>query len=204
MGSNPTRRIVKILVLGAGGAVGSHLADEAIRRGHDVTGAGREAVRDAGTVAAAAAGHDVAINAAFNRSRPQSLLEILHALLAGLEQAGVRRLIVVGGAGTLEAEPGRLVMDLEDFNPDYRAEAQAHLDALHVLQSTGAPTEWTVITPPRGFDDSGRTGSFRTGRDELLLDDEGRSRISMEDFAVAVLDEAENPRHSRARFSVAY
>ena len=204
MGSNPTRRIVKILVLGAGGAVGSHLADEAIRRGHDVTGAGREAVRDAGAVAAAAAGHDVAINAAFDRSRPESLLEILRALLAGLEQAGVTRLIVVGGAETLEAEPGLLVMDLEDFNQDYRAEAQAHLDALRVLQSAEAPVDWTVITPPRSFDHSGRTGSYRTGGGGLLLDDDGRSRISMEDFAVAVLDEAENPRHSRARFSVAY
>ena len=204
MGSNPTRRIVRILVLGAGGSVGSHLADEAIRRGHDVTGAGREAVRDAGAVAAAAAGHDVAINAAFDRSRPESLLDILHTLLAGLEQAGVTRLIVVGGAGTLEAEPGRLVMDLEDFNPDYRAEAQAHLDALRVLRSTDTPIDWSVITPPRSFDDSGRTGSYRTGGGGLLLDDEGRSRISLEDFAVAVLDEAESPRHSRARFSVSY
>jgi len=61
-----------------------------------------------------------------------------------------------------------------------------------------------VITPPRSFDDSGRTGSYRTGGGGLLLDDEGRSRISLEDFAVAVLDEAESPRHSRAPFSVAY
>src|SRR5262249_53883779 len=136
---------VKILVLGAGGEVGSHIADEAIRRGHDVTGAGREAVRDADSVAAAAAGHDMAITAAFDRSRPEARLDILGALLTGLGRAGVHRLIVVGGAGTLEPEPGRLVMDLDDFNPDYRAEAQAHLDALHLLQQAETPVEWTVI-----------------------------------------------------------
>jgi putative NADH-flavin reductase len=193
---------MRILVLGAGGAVGSHIADEAIRRGHDVTGAGREAVRDADSLSAAAAGHDVVINAAFDRSRPESLLEILRALLGGLPRAGVERLILVGGAGTLEAEPGRLVMDLVDFNPDYQAEAQAHLDALRALMQAETPLDWTVITPPRTFDDSGRTGAYRTGGDELLLDDEGRSRLSLEDFAVAVLDEAETPRHPRARFSV--
>ena len=121
---------MRVLILGAGGGVGSRIVGEARSRGHDVTGAGREVVRDADTVAAAAAGHDLVISAAFDRSRPDSLLEILDALLHGLPRAGVERLILVGGAGTLEVEPGKRVVDLDDFNPDYKAEALAHADAL--------------------------------------------------------------------------
>jgi putative NADH-flavin reductase len=197
---------VKILILGATGTVGSHVADEAILRGHEVIARGRDSVRatDADSVARAAAGQDTVVSAAFDHANPETLLEIIAALLTGLERAGVRRLIVVGGAGTLEAERGRLVLDLDDFNPAYRAEAQAHLDALGILRTAQTPVEWTVITPPRRFDDSGRTGSYRTGEDELLLDEAGLSRISLEDFAVALLDETEKPRHVRARFSVAY
>jgi putative NADH-flavin reductase len=195
---------MRVLILGAGGGVGSHIVEEARSRGHDVTGAGRDAVRDADTVAAAARGHAVVINAAFDRSRPDSLLEILEALLGGLPRAGVERLIVVGGAGTLEVEPGKRVVDLDDFNPGYKAEALAHADVLELLRKADTPLDWTVVTPPRSFEDSGRTGSYREAADALLLDADGLSRISLEDFAAAILDEAETPRHARARFTVAY
>jgi putative NADH-flavin reductase len=195
---------MRVLILGAGGGVGSHVAEEARGRGHDVTGAGRDAMRDADAVAAAARGHDVVINAAFDRSRPDSLLEILQALLAGLPRAGVDRLILVGGAGTLEVEPGKRVVDLDDFNPDYKSEALAHADALALLRAADTRLDWTVVTPPRSFDESGRTGSYREAADALLLDADGLSRISLEDFAAAILDEAESPRHTRARFTVAY
>jgi len=197
---------VKVLVLGARGGVGSRIVDEATGRGHDVTQGARDLVdvTDAGSVGHAAAGHDLVVNAAFDRARPESLLEVVRALLAGLEEAGVPRLILVGGAGTLETADGGLVMDLPDFNPDYRAEAQAHLDALRLLRQSETQVDWTVITPPRSFDESGRTGAYRTAGDELLLDGNGASRISLEDFADAILDEAESPRHPRARFSVAY
>jgi putative NADH-flavin reductase len=195
---------MRVLILGAGGGVGSHIVEEARSRGHDVTGAGRDAARDADTVAAAAAGHDLVISAAFDRSRPDSLLEILEALLHGLPRAGVGRLILVGGAGTLEVEPGKRVVDLDDFNPDYKAEALAHADALELLREADTPLDWTIVTPPRSFDDSGRTGSYREAAKEPLVDAEGLSRISLEDFAAAVLDEAESPRHRRARFTVAY
>jgi uncharacterized protein len=206
VGSNPTRRIVKILILGASGTVGAHIAAEALRRGHDVTAAGRDDITatDAGGVAHGAAGHDVVVSAAFDRSNPEALLDIVRALLAGLARAGVERLILVGGAGTLVAQDGRPVMDLDDFNPAYRAEAQAHRDALALLREAETRIDWTVITPPRSFADGGRTGSYRTGSDELLLDENGLSRISLEDFAAAVVDEAETPQHLRTRFSVAY
>ena len=197
---------MNILVLGAGGAVGSHVVEEARRRGHQVTAATRDLVdaTDPNSVAAAAAGQDVVVSAVINRSDPGMIVSVAQALLTGLEQAGTPRLILVGGAGTLEVEPGRRVVDLEDFNPHYKAEALAHADVLELLQQTATPVSWTVITPPRRFDDSGRTGSYRVGADQLLLDDDGLSRISLEDFAVAIVDEAENPRHSGARFSVAY
>ena len=96
------------------------------------------------------------------------------------------------------------MVDLDDFNPDYKAEALAHADALGLLREADTPLDWTVVTPPRSFDDSGRTGSYREAAEELLVDAEGRSRISLEDFAAAILDEAEKPRHARARFTVAY
>jgi uncharacterized protein len=193
---------VKILVLGARGSVGSRIADEARRRGHEVTEGRRDTIdaTDPESIGRAAAGHDVVISAVIDRSVPETVVRVARALLA----ASVPRVIVVGGAGTLQAEPGRLVMDLGDFNPDYRAEARAHLQALELLRAAHEPIEWTVVTPPRSFDDLGRTGSFRVGGDELLLDDEGRSRISPEDFAVAVLDEVEKRQCVRTRFSVAY
>jgi putative NADH-flavin reductase len=197
---------VRVLILGAGGGVGSHILEEALRRGHEVTAGTRDLVdaTDPESVAAAAAGHYVVISAVINRSDPPMIVSVAHALLAGLEQAGVQRLIVVGGVGTLEVEPGKRVVDLDDFNPDYRAEGLAHADVLERLRHATTPVSWTVITPPRRFDDSGRTGSYRVGGDELLLDENGVSRISLEDFAVAILDEAEHPRHARSRFSVAY
>ena len=193
---------MKILVLGAGGSVGSHIVEEARGRGHDVVASTRETVdaTDAESISHAAAGNDAVISAVINRSEPETVVRVVQALLA----ARVPRTLVVGGAGTLEAQPGRLVMDLDDFNPDYRAEAQAHLDALHLLRQPDTAIDWTVVTPPRSFDDSGRTGSYRTGGDELLLDADGASRISLEDFAVAFVDELERPAHGRARFSVAY
>jgi uncharacterized protein len=193
---------MRILVLGARGSVGSHIAEEARRRGHDVTAAGRDTLdaTDPQSIARAADGHDAVISAVISRADPETVVRVVRALLA----AGVPRTIVVGGAGTLETEPGKLVIDLDDFNPDYRAEAQAHLDALRLLDQAETRVDWTVITPPRKFDDSGRTGAYRTGGDALLLDAEGASRISLEDFAVAIVDEVERPAHSRTRFSVAY
>jgi putative NADH-flavin reductase len=196
---------VKLLVLGASGAVGSRLVREALRRGHDVTAPSRDVVdaTSADSVANAAAGHDVVLSAVINRSAPEMLLDVARALIEGLERAGVPRLIVVGGAGTLELEPGRLVMDADDFNPDYRAEAKALLDVLHILREAETPVDWTYITPPRGLAPGERTGLYRLGGDRILYDAEGRNRLSMEDFAVAILDEAEEARHTRTRFSVA-
>jgi putative NADH-flavin reductase len=196
---------VKILVLGARGQVGSRIVDEALRRGHDATAGTRDVVdaTDPDSVANAAAGHDVVVSAVINRAAPEMLRDVARALLAGLERAGTQRLIVVGGAGTLELEPGLLVLDAPDFNPDYRAEAQALLDVLTILRDADTPVDWTYITPPRGLAPGERTGSYRVGGDAILYDNEGKNRISMEDFAVAILDEAEHPQHARSRFSVA-
>jgi putative NADH-flavin reductase len=197
---------VKILVLGAGGAVGSRLVQEALRRGHEVTEGTHDVVdaTNAASIAAAAAGHDVVLSAVIDRSAPELLVDVARALLDGLGRTGVPRLLVVGGAGTLELEPGRLVMDGDDFNVDYRAEAKALLDVLRILQAADTPVDWSYITPPRGLEPGERTGSYRVGGGQALFDAEGESRISMEDFAVAMLDEAEHPRHVRRRFSVAY
>jgi putative NADH-flavin reductase len=197
---------VRILVLGARGAVGSRFVQEALRRGHEVTEGTRDVVdaTDAESVAAAAAGHDVVLSAVIDRSAPERLVDVARALLAGLERAGAPRLIVVGGAGTLELEPGLFVLDSDDFNVAYRPEAAALLEVLRILQAAATPVDWSYITPPRGLAPGERTGSYRVGSDQVLVDQEGKSRISMEDFAVAALDEAERPQHTRRRFSVAY
>lgn len=196
---------MKILVLGAHGAVGSRIVAEARRRNHHVTAAGREVdATDATSAAAAAFGHDVVISAAFDRRRPAKLLEMTEMLLEGLERAEVPRLLMIGGAGTLETRPGVHVLDGADFNPDYKPEAQAHLDALRLLQGSDTPVEWSVVTPARGLAPGDRTGSYREGSDAILYGADGKNRISMEDFAVAIVDEAERRAHPRARFSVAY
>jgi uncharacterized protein len=95
-------------------------------------------------------------------------------------------------------------MDSEDFNAAFKPEAMAHAEALEVLREADTPVEWSYISPARNLVPGGRTGAYRVGGDRMLLDEDGMSRITMEDFAVAMLDEVENPRHPRTRFSVAY
>jgi putative NADH-flavin reductase len=112
------------------------------------------------------------------------------------------RLIVVGGAGSLEVSPGVQLVDTPDFPPAYKKLALAHRDALEIIRK--APFDWTYVSPSAEIDEGSRTGHFRTGANQLLVDSSGRSRISMEDFAVAILDEVEKPKFSRARFTVGY
>jgi putative NADH-flavin reductase len=126
------------------------------------------------------------------------------ALLDGLRVTGVR-LLLVGGAGSLLAPDTGLpiVDDARYVSPAWRAIAVACCDQYAVCKAE-AETDWTYLSPPALLQPGERTGSYRLGRDILLVDAEGRSAISMEDLAVALLDEAESPRHRRARFTVAH
>jgi len=203
---------MKIAIIGATGRVGTRLVDEALRRGHTVTAVARQAgklpaqpnltTRDADAadtkaLAAAIAGSDVAISTVrFEHTRAAQIVGAVKA-------AGVPRLLVVGGAGSLYVAPGVQLVDTPGFPDAYKPEALAGRDFLDALRAETA-LDWTFLSPAALFEPGTRTGAWRTGGDTLLSDAAGKSWISMEDYAIAMLDEVEKPAHPRQRYSVAY
>jgi carboxymethylenebutenolidase len=211
---------MRIAVFGALGNVGSRVVAEALSRGHEVTcvirreaqlssipGEAQGRIADAGNaeqVAALCAGHDLVIGATRPApGREGDLVSMTKALLAGTARAGVR-LILVGGAASLKVpDTGGLVLDDSRYVPDFvRGIAVASRMQLEACK-TDADADWTYLSPPALLVPGARTGRYRIGRDELLVGADGISTISIEDFAVALLDEAESPAHRRARFTVA-
>lgn len=201
-----------VALIGATGAVGTRLLNELLSRGHTVTGIARSAgaleprdgltvrVGDAGDrsgLPALLAGHDAVIAAT-------KFLSTDHrALVDAVKAAGVPRLLVVGGAGSLEVAPGKALIDTPEFPAAYHAEASAGRDVLTLLRSEGE-LDWSFLSPSALLLPGTRTGVFRLGGDSLLVDAEGKSHISIEDFAIALIDELETPKHSRQRFTVGY
>ena len=113
------------------------------------------------------------------------------------------RLLVVGGAGGLEVAPGVQLIDTPEFPAQWKATAEGARQALALLRQE-TTLDWTVLSPSAHLEPGQRTGTFRTGTDGLLVDASGNSRISLEDYAVAMIDELEKPTHSRSRFTVGY
>ncbi|PSL58495.1 hypothetical protein B0I31_101714 [Saccharothrix carnea] len=195
-----------ITVFGAFGSVGRRVAEEARRRGHEVTavsrrsGAGGE-VGDARVVADVvrlSAGRDLVISATRPvDGREGELVEATRALLAGVARTGVR-LLVVGGAATLVTPQGHTVEEAPDFPDGLKPIARACAEQLAVCRADRV-ADWTYLSPPAVLEPGGRTGVFRLGGDEQV-----GTTISIEDFAVALLDEAETPKHQRTRFTVGY
>ncbi|QDD66851.1 NAD(P)-dependent oxidoreductase [Herbaspirillum seropedicae] len=203
---------MKIALIGASGNVGSRILDEALRRGHNLIAIARDAskiaqrtgvtvvaadVKDAAALSAAIKGADVVISS--GRFTTFGAADLLPAVKA----AGVKRLAVVGGAGSLEIAPGKALIDTPEFPAEYLPEAAGGRDFLNALR-TESELEWTFLSPSAMFVAGERTGQFRLGKDALLVGDDGKSWISYEDFAVALLDELEQPQHVRARFTVGY
>ncbi|WP_341736036.1 NAD(P)-dependent oxidoreductase [Microcoleus sp. CAWBG640] len=216
---------MKLALFGANGMAGSRIVSEALMRGHDVTAIVRDASRfsisgdrlnvvvgnvlDAGSVAEIVTGHDAVISAAgpgvATANDPilaRDIVTAAYALIDGLSRAGINRLVVVGGAGSLEITPGVQLVDTPDFPEQYRAASLAHREALGVYKT--ADLDWTFISPAAEFEAGERTGRFRLGGDMLVVDEQGRSRISAEDFAMALIDEVESPQFIRRRMTVAY
>ncbi|MFC9324713.1 NAD(P)-dependent oxidoreductase [Kitasatospora sp. NPDC057015] len=212
---------MRITVFGAAGNVGSRVVAEALARGHEVTAVVRDAARfadldpaaraltgDAGVVedvVRLTGGQDLVISATRPApGREGEFAAVTRALLAGLARTGVR-LLVVGGAGslTVPGSGGALVTDDPHFPAEWRPIAQACGEQLAVCRAEPA-VDWAYVSPAALLEPGVRTGGYRLGADELLVDDRGVSAISMEDLSVALLDEAERPRHHRARFTVAY
>jgi putative NADH-flavin reductase/pimeloyl-ACP methyl ester carboxylesterase len=210
---------MKIALFGAGGHIGRRILEEALSRGHQITAVVRDSTRlslsherlnfvtgdvlDPASVATAVAGQDVVISAVGPgpNSSPQMVVDAARSLIGGLTRAGVRRLMVVGGAGSLEVAPGVQLVDTPEFPAAWRAIALAHREALEVYRS--ADLDWTYLSPPTFIEPGRRTGRYRLGSDQLLTNEQGESRISMEDYAVALLDEGESPQFVRRRMTVA-
>ncbi|QUN27067.1 NAD(P)-dependent oxidoreductase [Cupriavidus sp. KK10] len=203
---------MKIAIIGATGRVGTRLTDEALRRGHQVTAIARHASKlpardgvttrdvdatDSAALAAALAGNDVVISSArFAQLNAQQVT-------SAVRQAGVPRLLVVGGAGSLCVAPGVQLVDTPNFPDAYKPEALAGRDFLNALRGE-QQIKWTFLSPSALFEPGERIGKFRVGEETLLSDAAGKSWISMEDYAIAMLDEIEKPAHSRQRFTVGY
>ncbi len=208
---------MKIALFGTG-MIGSRIAREAQSRGHQVTVVARTPgklpkdlavhevqgdARDVDSIVRAVRGHDAVISAVGAGTGDQSgLLEASKALLKGVKQAGVPRLLVVGGAGSLEVKPGLQLVDLPEFPAAYKAPALAHREVLGLVRQ--ADLDWTYLSPAALITPGERTAKFRLGGDQLVADAKGESRISAEDYAVAMLDELEQPRHIRQRFTLGY
>lgn len=126
-----------------------------------------------------------------------------HAILAAVKATGTPRFLLVGGAASLEVAPGKLLFDTPEFPGVYKATARGAKDALALLRQE-TELDWTVLSPAAEIFPGERTGQFRLGTDQLLSDDQEQSRISVQDYAVAMIDELETPRHSCQRFCVAY
>jgi len=158
---------------------------------------------DPASVADAAAGADVVVSAyGPGPAKPELLLDATRSLIAGVEASGVKRLIAVGGAGTLEVAPGMKLVDTPDFPPEWKTIAIAHGEALELLRAS--KLDWTSVSPAAYIHPGERTGYYRTATDQLIVNDKGQSEISAEDYAIAIADEVEKPKHIRARFTAAW
>jgi hypothetical protein len=202
---------MKVALIGATGNAGSRILTELTPRGHTVTAIVRHPekvpaqpgvtaqkgdVFDVQGLAGLLKGHDAVISSVhFTASDPRKLIEAVRA-------SGVKRYLVVGGAGSLEVASGLRLIDTPDFPEAYKAEATAGAAFLDLLRGE-SELEWTFLSPSALFVPGERTGEFRLGKDQLLANEQG-SRISFEDFAVALVDELEQPAHSRQRFTVGY
>jgi len=216
---------MKIVIFGATGNVGRQLVKEALSRGHQVVGVVRDpqAVQspdarvtlhrgdatDRRSVAEVARGADAVVSAVSPRPNARglpapTLVGTARAVIAGLRDAGAKRVVAVGGAGSLEVAPGKALVDQPGFPDVYKAEALDGRESLKIYREEAAGLDWTFISPAVEIAPGERTGRYRTTSDPILADASGKSFITFEDFAVAILDELEHPKHIGRRFGVAY
>jgi putative NADH-flavin reductase len=210
-----------IALIGGSGFIGSALRQEALARGHSVTAlvtqpeklaaaprltAIKVDVNDTAALAAALRGHDAVLSAFSGHAQSDVLgyyLKGMGSVIAATRQAGIARLLVVGGAGSLEVAPGKQLLDTPQFPQVYKATAEGARQALQLLRAE-RELEWTMLSPSAVIAPGQRTGKFRLGGDQLLADGEGNSKISVEDYAMAFIDELEKPAHVRRRFTAGY
>jgi hypothetical protein len=208
--------------LGATGFVGSALLKEALDRGHTVTAIVRYPeklenrerliakagdVYDTAVLATLLHGNEAVISAFNPGWKDPNLYEDqvrgTASIISAVKKAGINRVLWVGGAGGLEVKPGVRVIDGPDFPDWVRPGSLATIDALEQLRKE-PELDWSFLAPSAQLPPGTRTGKFREGKDQLLVDANGQSRISVQDYAVAMIDELERPAHIRQRFTVGY
>ncbi|HEY9899093.1 MAG TPA: NAD(P)-dependent oxidoreductase [Pantanalinema sp.] len=213
---------MNIALIGATGFVGTQVLEEALRRGHRVTAIVRHPeklprhanltptavdVFDAQALAKALEGTEAVVSA-FNPGwgTPDIQARFIagsRAITEAVKAASLKRLLVVGGAGSLFVAPGLQLVDTPEFPAEWKEGALGAREALRQLQAETS-LDWTFLSPAILLEPGERTGAYRVGADEPLSTGEGPGRISAADLAVAILDEIERPQHLRKRFTVAY
>ena len=220
---------MNIVLFAATGRAGRTILNELVSRGHHVTAVVRDLeklpeqlpatvrpIRDdlssVDRIKEIVAGADAVVSAyGPTSSDPRytsditytdQLVGVTERLIQAVEEAGARRLIVVGGCGSLEFSPGVTVLASGHWPAPYVPIATSHTKALAALKASNI--NWTYFSPPMSITLGERTGNFRIGRDSLIKDAEGKSRVSFEDYAVALVDELEKPAYERARFTIGY
>jgi uncharacterized protein len=207
-----------IALYGATGKSGSRILTELLTRGHQVTAIVRDPAKQSSQpgltvvqgdlssiedIAATIEGADAVISAyAPPPDDTDQLLPVTERLVEAVKQAGAPRLLIVGGAGSLEVAPGVTVIASGHLPAEWMPIAVSHANLLDKLKKTDI--NWTYFSPAGFFVPGERTGKFRLGTDQLIANGQGDSRISLEDYAVALVDELEAPKHERARFTIGY
>jgi hypothetical protein len=211
-------KTMRIVLCGATGQAGSRILNELLTRGHEVTAVVRDPatlaarehlkvvqgdVLDVAGIASACKGTDALVSAyGPGPEHPERLAPATGKLLEAVKAGRVPRFVFVGGAGALEVAPGVRLIDSGHLPAEWMPIALAHAEALELARKSGV--NWTSLAPSAYFEPGERTGKFRLGKDSLILDENQQSRISFEDFAIALVDELEHPQHQRERFTVGY
>lgn len=216
--------MANVLLIGATGFVGSAILNELTARGHKVTAVVRDAakvtqselvtaveadVADVEAIAKLARGKDAVVSAYnpgwANPNIAKDTIVNYPKIVAAVKQAGVGRLLIVGGAGTLFVAPGLRALETEGF-PAEIMNGVISLGYFYLnMLANERELDWVFFSPAGMFDEQGRrTGQFRLGKDDLVVDANGQSHISVEDYAVAMVDELERPAHHRERFTIGY
>ncbi|HEX5545849.1 MAG TPA: NAD(P)H-binding protein [Ktedonobacterales bacterium] len=208
---------VKIGLFGASGMIGQRITLEALVRGHDVKSLAHHLngpithprlteaqvdIFDPANILEASADTDIVVNATSGRKSLDThafYIDSTQALIEAFGRAGEKRLLVVGGAGSLEIAPGQFLKDAPDFPAAARPTANAQAETLVMYRAS--PITWTFFCPSRTIQPGRRSGKYRRGGDQLLTNDQGESYISAEDYAFALLDEIEQPQAVRQRFT---
>lgn len=209
-----------VVLYGASGMIGSRILKELVARGHRVLAVVRVPSRvtaapgvtirsgdmgDATDVAKNLEGADAVISAfSPGPGNEAHLVPATEALLEAARRAAVPRVLIVGGAASLFVAPGKTLLESGHLPKEWVGIATAHANLLERLRASAGDLEWTSLSPAAFIQPGERTGKFRRGKDELISDAQGQSRISAEDYAVALVDELENPKHIRERFTVGY